>query len=149
MPRLDAERIGLLRRLSSTTSTINRRIDADLVDEFDLPLAWFEVMASLARHGGAMRVSELCVDLDEIPSSLSRRLDRMEEQGFVEREATPITGSSSSDRRAVTVTLTKAGRAFWRDANVVYRRAVQRHFAQVVTDSDITALHRLLGKLDP
>jgi hypothetical protein len=47
------------------------------------------------------------------------------------------------------VTLTKAGRAFWRDANVVYRRAVQRHFAQVVTDSDITALHRLLSKLDP
>lgn len=148
MPRLDAERIGLLRRLSSTTSTINRRIDADLVDEFDLPLAWFEVMASLARHGGAMRVTELCVDLDEIPSSLSRRLDRMEEQGLVEREATPTT-TSSSDRRAVTVTLTKAGRAFWRDANVVYRRAVQRHFAQVVTDSDITALHRLLGKLDP
>jgi len=145
MPRLDAERIGLLRRLSATTSTINRRIDADLVDEFDLPLAWFEVMASLARHGGAMRVSELCVDLDEIPSSLSRRLDRMEEQGFVEREATP----TSSDRRSVTVTLTKAGRAFWRDANVVYRRAVQRHFAQVVTDSDITALHRLLSKLDP
>jgi DNA-binding MarR family transcriptional regulator len=145
MPRLDAERIGLLRRLSATTSTINRRIDADLVDEFDLPLAWFEVMASLARHGGAMRVTELCVDLDEIPSSLSRRLDRMEEQGFVEREATP----TSSDRRAVTVTLTKAGRAFWRDANVVYRRAVQRHFAQVVTDSDITALHRLLSKLDP
>lgn len=145
MPRLDAERIGLLRRLSATTSTINRRIDADLVDEFDLPLAWFEVMASLARHGGAMRVSELCVDLDEIPSSLSRRLDRMEEQRFVEREATPTT----SDRRAVTVTLTKVGRAFWRDANVVYRRAVQRHFAQVVTDSDITALHRLLSKLDP
>lgn len=145
MPRLDAERIGLLRRLSATTSTINRRIDADLVDEFHLPLAWFEVMASLARHGGAMRVSELCVDLNEIPSSLSRRLDRMEQEGFVEREATP----TSSDRRAVTVTLTKAGRAFWRDANVVYRRAVQRHFAQVVTDSDITALHRLLGKLDP
>ena len=145
MPRLDAERIGLLRRLSATTSTISRRIDADLVDEFDLPLAWFEVMASLARHGGAMRVSELYVDLDEIPSSLSRRLDRMEEQRFVEREATP----TSSDRRAVTVTLTKAGRALWLDANVVYRRAVQRHFAQVVTDSDITALHRLLSKLDP
>jgi DNA-binding MarR family transcriptional regulator len=145
MPRLDAERIGLLRRLSATTSTISRRIDADLVDEFDLPLAWFEVMASLARHGGAMRVTELCVDLDEIPSSLSRRLDRMEDQRFVEREATP----TSSDRRAVTVTLTKAGSALWRDANVVYRRAVQRHFAQVVTDSDITALHRLLSKLDP
>ena len=145
MPRLDAERIGLLRRLSATTSSINRRIDADLVDEFDLPLAWFEVMASLARHGGSMRVTELCTDLDEIPSSLSRRLDRMEEQAFVEREPTP----TATDRRAVTVTLTKGGRSYWRDANVVYRRAVQRHFAQVVTETDINALHRLLSKLDP
>jgi hypothetical protein len=31
---------------------------------------------------------------------------------------------------------------------VIYRRAVQRHFAMVVTDSDINALQRLISKLD-
>ena len=43
--------------------------------------------------------------------------------------------------------LTRDGRSFWRDANVIYRRSVQRNFAQVVTESDIVALQRLLSKL--
>jgi hypothetical protein len=47
----------------------------------------------------------------------------------------------------VSVTLTRDGRLLWRDANVIYRRAVQSHFAVVVTDSDIHALQRLLSKL--
>ena len=100
-------------------------------------------MSALQRAGGAMRVSRLCSELDEVPSSLSRRLDRMEGEGFVEREATP----EPTDRRAVTVTLTREGRSLWRDASVIYRRGVQKHFAQVVTDSDIVALQRLLSKL--
>jgi DNA-binding MarR family transcriptional regulator len=143
VPRLDAERIGLWRSLDRTVTAVARQIDADLVDEFDLPLAWFEVMSALQRAGGAMRVSRLCGELDEVPSSLSRRLDRMEGEGFVEREATP----EPTDRRAVTVTLTREGRSLWRDASVIYRRGVQKHFAQVVTDSDMVALQRLLSKL--
>lgn len=143
MPRLDAERIALLRSLCMTATSIRRHIDADLITEYELPLTWFEVMAALHRAGGSMRVSELRTVLDEVPSSLSRRLDRMEDDGHVRRESTP----SDDDRRAVTVRLTKSGRALWRDATITYRRAVQRHFAQVVTDSDITALQRLLTKL--
>ena len=143
MPRLDAERIGLWRSLDRTVTAVGRQIDADLVDEFDLPLAWFEVMSALQRAGGAMRVSRLCSELGEVPSSLSRRLDRMEEEGFVEREATP----EPADKRAVTVTLTREGRLLWRDASVIYRRGVQKHFAQMVTDSDIVAMQRLLSKL--
>ena len=144
MPRLDAERIDLLRSLCITTTAITRQIDADLVEEYDISLAWFDVMTALQRAGGSLRVSELRTLLDEVPSSLSRRLDRMEEAGHVEREPTP----SPTDRRAVTVHLTRDGRSFWRDANVIYRRAVQRHFAVVVTDSDIHAMQRLLSKLD-
>lgn len=144
MPRLDAERIDLLRSLCITTTAITRQIDADLVEEYDISLAWFDVMTALQRAGGSLRVSELRTLLDEVPSSLSRRLDRMEEAGHVEREPTP----SPTDRRSVTVHLTRDGRSFWRDANVIYRRAVQRHFAVVVTDSDIHAMQRLLSKLD-
>jgi DNA-binding MarR family transcriptional regulator len=143
MPRLDAERIELFRALCRTSTSITRSIDADLIAEYDVPLAWFDVMTALQRHSGSLRISELRVLLDEVPSSLSRRLDRMEEHGYVERETTPTV----SDRRAVTVHLTRDGRLFWRDANVTYRRAVQRYFAVVVTDSDINAMQRLLSKL--
>jgi DNA-binding MarR family transcriptional regulator len=143
VPRLDAERIALLRSLGTATTQINRRIDADLVEAFDIPLAWFEVMAALQRAGGSLRVHELRAELDEVPSSLSRRLDRMEEEGHIEREVP----RGAADRRAVRVSLTRDGRSLWRDANVIYRRSVQQHFAHVVTDSDIVALQRVLSKL--
>lgn len=143
MPRLDAERIALFRSLTTSIEAISRQIDADLTTEYDLPLSWFEVMSALQREGGVMRMHDLCVVLDEVPSSLSRRIDRMAGDGYVVREPTP----SASDRRAVSLYLTREGRLLWRDANVIYRRAVQRDFANVVTDTDIHVLHRLVSKL--
>lgn len=143
MPRLDTERITLFRELGKITTAIRRQIDADLMDAFGITLLQFEVMASLQRAGGTMRVNELCSDLDEVPSSLSRRLDRMEEQGHIARSA-----AANGDRRGVMINLTRDGRSFWRDANVIYRRAVQKCFAQMVTESDVNAMQRLLSKLE-
>lgn len=143
MPRLDAERIQLWRRLCMSSTALQRRVDAQLQEEHFLSLAWFECLAAIRDAGGTMRVHELSERLDELPSSLSRRLDRLEEEGYVRRKHTP-----KPDRRAVTVTLTAAGRAVWRDANITYRRMVQQHFAQHLTDTDIAALQRVIGKLE-
>jgi DNA-binding MarR family transcriptional regulator len=74
---------------------------------------------------------------------VSRRLDRLEEEGFVSRTPTPL----PDDRRAVTVSLTREGRAEWRDANITYRRMVQQHFANVLSDTDVAALQRIFSKL--
>lgn len=143
MPRLDAERIALWRDLCRTTADLQRRIATALMDETDVPLAWFEVLATLQAGGGAMRVRDVCEHLDEVPSSLSRRLDRLEDEGYVERAPAP----RPDDRRAVMVTLTSEGRTLWRESNVVYRRLVQQEFAQMLTDTDLMTLHRVLGKL--
>jgi DNA-binding MarR family transcriptional regulator len=143
VPRLDAERIGLWRDLCQSLDDVRRRIDAGLVEEFDLPLAWFEVLAALQRSGGSARVSRLCEGLGEVPSSFSRRLDRMEAEGHVEREVPASTG----DRRAVVVSLTRSGRVLWRDANVAFRRLLQLHFAGALTGTDLAALQRVVGKL--
>ena len=51
------------------------------------------------------------------------------------------------DKRAVTVSLTREGRAEWRDANITYRRMVQQHFANVLSDTDVAALQRIFSKL--
>ena len=51
------------------------------------------------------------------------------------------------DKRAVIVTLTRDGRAEWRDANITYRRMVQLHFAKLLTETDIAALQRIFAKL--
>jgi DNA-binding MarR family transcriptional regulator len=143
MPRLDAARVAAWRSLGAVASDLHRRVEAGLLDDYELPLLWFETLAALQAAGGSTRVHELGEALHQLPSSLSRRLDRLEEAGFVERRATPTV----DDKRAVTVTLTRDGRAEWRDANVTYRRMVQLHFANVLTDTDIAALQRIFAKL--
>ncbi len=143
MPRLDADRVATWRLLGVVVADVQRKVEGGLVDDYELALAWFEVLAALQAAGGAMRVGELCDALHELPSSLSRRLDRLEEHGFVSRASTP----TPDDKRAVTVRLTGDGRAEWRDANITYRRMVQQHFASVLSDNDIGALQRILGKL--
>ncbi|HEX2783545.1 MAG TPA: MarR family transcriptional regulator [Ilumatobacteraceae bacterium] len=143
MPRLDADRVATWRTFGVVVADVQRKVEAGLVDDYELPLTWFEVLAALQAAGGAMRVGELCDALHELPSSLSRRLDRLEEHGFVSRAATP----TPDDKRAVTVRLTREGRAEWRDANITYRRMVQQHFASVLSDTDIVALQRIFGKL--
>jgi DNA-binding MarR family transcriptional regulator len=140
VPRLDAERVALWRSFCSTATQLQRQVDQLLIDEHELPLRWFEVLGAL--RPGPSRVRDLCAHLDEVASSLSRRLDRLEQHGLVLRVPAP----TPDDKRAVTVSLTAEGRALWRDANVTYRRAVQQLFAKRLTDTDIAALTRVLGK---
>jgi DNA-binding MarR family transcriptional regulator len=143
MPRLDAGRVAAWRAFGVVAAEMQRKVEAGLVDDYDLPLSWFEILAALQASGGALRVGELCEVLHELPSSLSRRLDRLEEEGFVGRAPTP----TPDDKRAVTVSLTRDGRAEWRDANITFRRMVQQHFANVLSDTDVAALQRIFSKL--
>lgn len=143
MPRLDAERLNLWREWQRAANRAERAIDEALMESDEMPLAWFEVLATLQRSGGTLRVGELCAEVGAVPSSLSRRLDRLEQVGWVQRRPAP----TSADGRAVEVALTKEGREMWRDANVTYRRTVQQVFASRLTDTDIAAITRVLGKL--
>jgi DNA-binding MarR family transcriptional regulator len=143
VPRLDAERIDLWRQLCITSAVLQRRFEQVLLDEHNISLAWYDALTAIRSAGGKVRVHQLCQSLSDVPSSLSRRLDRLEDDGLVTRRSTP----TPDDRRAVTVALTREGRTVWRDANITYRRIVQEHFAQHLTETDIAALHRLWAKL--
>lgn len=142
MPRLDAERVQLWRRVGKVVDEGRRRIDDPIVDEHGISLAWFEVLSALRDAGGTMRAGELAQQLGELPSTISHRLQRMTDDGLLERS------SAGGDRRAIDVRITSEGRAVWRDANVTYRRMVQAEFARHLTDTDVAALQRILGKLD-
>ena len=48
--------------------------------EWDVPLGWFDVLAAL-QASAAARPSDLAAELRLVRSSLSRRLDRLEEEG--------------------------------------------------------------------
>jgi DNA-binding MarR family transcriptional regulator len=142
MPRLDAERVAVWRGLGQLVDGVRRDLDAELMDAHELPLVWFDALGALRDAGGRLRVVELATQLGDVVSSLSRRVARMAEHDLVERSLEPVAG----DHRSVSVALTAAGRAAWRDANVTYRRVVQQRFASKVTDTDLVMLQRLLTK---
>ena len=143
MARLDASRVAAWRGLQAVVGQIERGIDDELRAEWDIPLGWFDVLASLQRLGGRARPLDVAADLRLPPSSLSRRLDRLQEEGWVARHR----GAPGADHRAVEVELTKTGRRLWREMAVSYRRAVQARFAMHLDDDDIAAVTRVLGLL--
>src|SRR5215208_5815620 len=142
MPRLDATRVRAWRDIQSIVPEIERRIDEDLRAEWAVPLGWFDVLATLRELDGRARPQDVASAMRIPASSLSRRLDRLEEEGWVRRHR----DVDPDDHRAVEIELTRRGRALWREMNVTYRRAVQRHFASWLGDDDINALRSVVGR---
>ncbi len=143
MARLDADRIAAWRGLQALVGQIERGLDEELRADWDIPLGWFDVLASLQRLGGRARPLDVAADLRLPASSLSRRLDRLEEEGWIARHR-DVPGA---DRRAVAVELTRTGRRLWREMNISYRRALQAQFAVHLDDGDIADIARVLDTL--
>lgn len=143
MPRLDRDRVGAWRGMQAVVGDLERTIDDELRAEWDIPLGWFDVLASLQRLGGLARPHDVAADLRLPASSVSRRLDRLEEEGWVARHR----HVDAADLRAVEVELTRTGRRLWREMNVTYRRALQAVFSVKLDDDEIAALRSVIEKL--
>jgi DNA-binding MarR family transcriptional regulator len=133
MPRLDGTRLAAWRDLQAVIGEITRGIDEDLRTEWAVPLGWFDVLAALRRLDGLARPQAIAAEMRIPASSLSRRLDRIEEEGWIARHR----HVDPDDHRAVDIELTPRGRTLWREMNVTYRRSVQQRFASVLTDAQI------------
>jgi DNA-binding MarR family transcriptional regulator len=145
VPRLDRARVESWRGLQALVGEIERGIDDELRADWDIPLGWFDVLASLARMGGRARPLDVANDLRLPPSSVSRRFDRLEEEGWIKRHR----HVDEADLRAVDIELTRTGRRLWREMNVSYRRAVQLLFATHLDADDIEGVRRVLDALAP
>ena len=143
MPRLDNVRVGTWRGLQALVGELERNIDEELRSDWDITIGWFDVLTSLQRLGGLARPLDIAADLRLPASSVSRRLARLEEEGWIARHR----HVDESDKRAVDIELTKSGRRLWREMNVRYRRAVQSLFATHLDDADIDDLRRILDLL--
>ena len=144
MPRLDAARVAAWRDLQSIVAEVTRQIDDDLRLEWAVPLGWFDVLAALRHLGGRARPQDVAATMRIPPSSLSRRLDRLEEEGWVARHR----NVDPDDHRAVDVELTPRGRALWREMSITHRRSVQARFASRMSDEQIAAVSELNHRLD-
>jgi DNA-binding MarR family transcriptional regulator len=129
--------------MQAMSAEIERKIDEELRSEWDISLGWFDVLASLQRLGGRARPLDVAADLRLPASSVSRRLDRLQEEGWIARHK----HVDEDDHRAVDIELTKTGRRLWREMSVTYRRALQALFAVHLDSEDIADMARILDLL--
>lgn len=106
----------------------------------------FSALAYLARAepAGRMRLSELQDAMHPRYSQpgLSRLVQRMEADGLIERVADP------ADGRAAILVTTRAGRARFARANVVYTEALREHFGRHLSTAQARALQAALEPLE-
>ena len=103
-PEIDHAPIGVVGRISRLAREIEARLEP-VYREHGLEPGWHDVLATLRRTGppSQLRPSDFTGSLMLTSSGTTKRLDRLERAGLVERTPDP------DDRRGVIITLTEAG----------------------------------------
>jgi DNA-binding MarR family transcriptional regulator len=103
-PELDHTPIGVVGRVSRLARELEARLEP-VYREHGLEPGWHDVLATLRRTGPPyqLRPSDFVGSLMLTSSGTTKRLDRLERAGLIERAPDP------DDRRGVIVTLTEAG----------------------------------------
>jgi len=122
-------------------ATLMRQLASDLVEDIGLTLGDFDVMAQLGHAGGELRISELAAQAYSSRSGMTRRIDRLVDEGLVTRTNT------DADGRGVVVALTEHGVARLAEAVPVHAHRVSELFVEKLTDEELAALANALAKV--
>ncbi len=129
------------RALIHAHATLMRQLATDLVDDIGLTLGDFDVLAQLGQAGGELRISELAPQAYSSRSGMTRRIDRLVDEGLVTR------ATSDADGRGVVVGLTDAGVARLQEAAPVHLRRVRELFVDGLSDQELATLANALAKV--
>lgn len=131
------------RALLRAYSALMRRLSSDLEKKTGLSLGDFDVLGQLAEAGGALRMTDLADRTLSSRSGMTRRVDRLVEEGLVRR------ARSDADGRAVVIVLTDAGVARVTETVPVHLRGVSDLFMARLDDKELAALESALKKVTP
>jgi DNA-binding MarR family transcriptional regulator len=140
-PDLDPTPIGVIGRISRLAREIEQRLEA-VYRKHGLEPGWHDVLATLRRSGPPFRLrpTDLTTALMLTSSGTTKRLDRLERAGLVERTA------DQHDRRAVAISLTAQGLALI-DRVTEAHLANERDILRSLPDADQQRLANLLRNL--
>ncbi len=145
-PDLDVSPAEIVLRIERADRHLQSAVEARL-KELGLTRWRFAVLSTLRRAGGdGLRPGELLRDMLSTTGAMTNRLDRLEEDGLVERIRDP------RDRRAVLVRLTASGRELVDRAATEHLANEARLVAHLDTDDQrrlADLLRKLLAPLEP
>ena len=126
-------------RLLTCTTLIEGEVRSRLRERFDVTLPRFDLMAQLDKAPDGMTLSDVSKRMMVSNGNVTGLVDRLVEQGLINRRPSP------RDRRAQIVSLTAAGRKFFRAMARTNGDWIGEIFADLTGD-DIDTLMHLLGK---
>jgi DNA-binding MarR family transcriptional regulator len=137
----DQRGLGAWRALLRAHATLIRELATELAVKTRLPLGDFDVLAQLASAGGELRMTDLASKAFSSRSAMTRRVDRMIDEGLVRRS------KSESDGRGVVIEVTETGLARLTGAVPVHLEGVSRLFLERLDDEDLAVLERALDRV--
>jgi DNA-binding MarR family transcriptional regulator len=140
-PDLDPSPIGVIGRISRLARELELRLEP-VYREHGLEPGWHDVLATLRRTGPPYRLrpTEFSSALMLTSSGTTKRLDRLEQAGLIERAPDP------EDRRGILITLTDKGRELI-DSVTDAHLANERRLLAALSDAEQARLADLLRKL--
>jgi DNA-binding MarR family transcriptional regulator len=134
--------VGAWASLIRVQQSLLDKVEADLAAAALPPLVWYDVLLELRRAGPEpLRHRDLHARMLLAKHNLSRLLERMEAAGLIERQP------CKDDARGADISLTAKGAATQRKMWPVYGRAIQAHFADKLTEAELSSLVRIFAKL--
>ncbi len=125
-----------------------RKLDAELHQEHGLSLGDYDVLLRLARAPGrSLRMTELANRVMLSASGLTRMVDRLVEEGLVQRDR------FDGDARVMLARLTDDGRHVLRQAARTHLRGIREHFTGRLSPTQLrnvaSALETITGPHEP
>jgi DNA-binding MarR family transcriptional regulator len=135
-------RLATWRLLLLTFARLSRRLDEELRGEHDLSLPEYEALLRIAESpNGRLRMSQLASEVELSKSGVTRLIDRLVGDGFVER------CQCSHDARGAEAVLTKSGERRLQAALDTYLDGLDRFLVGPIDPSDRIALERALAAI--
>ena len=122
-------------------ASLMRELATDLVTRTGLSLGDFDVLAQLALAGGELRMTDLAARAFSSRSNMTRRIDRLVDEGLVRRS------DANADGRGVVVALSDAGVARLAETVPAHARGIAEYFVSRLDDQELAVLESALDKV--
>ncbi|MEL0436221.1 MarR family winged helix-turn-helix transcriptional regulator [Phycobacter sp. K97] len=125
MPETSKDRLRLWLRVLKATRAVESEIRENLRRDFATTLPRFDVMAALVQHEDGLKMSQLSGVLKVSNGNVTGIIERLVEDGHVQREPVP------GDRRASLVRMTPQGRDEFARQAAAHEGWIDQMFADV------------------
>jgi DNA-binding MarR family transcriptional regulator len=132
----------VFRAVMAAQSHLVNKLDEELVRSSSIGYPEFEVLMFLAEvPEGAMRLSELADKVFLSRSALSRRIDSLSANGWVERRNCP------TDGRGIYAVITSSGREKFEESSHIFNKVILTSIGDRLSSQEISWVSGALNKI--